>query len=458
MYYKLSEKYSLRGFSGGKEYFILNDRNGVHYSLPKNIFDVLLLCNGKVDFSLPGFTSDIQKILAFAEKKRIIMPCEQGETLSPYQEYKETDTRHISEATWSVTGRCNLKCKHCFQGAPSKRINDLNTEEALKVIDILGENFITRVNLTGGEPLLRPDIEEILAAFKRNHIKLCMVSSNGVLLNERMISLFKKYDMQPSFQISFDGVGCHDWLRGVPGTEEKVINAIKLCQENDIKVVMATCLHKDNIHSIEDTVKLAESLGCVSIKINPVTAFNNYSDENGVRLLSQDEVYNAYLSYLPRFVEANLKICLEFGDFIRVQGKKPGDYVIPPMQHNCTNLSTDKVCQIVMDNIYISDTGRVMPCIRLSESDEEDKFEKITEIGVNSFSADAFTEFMSISARDVVNNNDECIDCKYLSHCGCGCRGIAATSGSLYGKDEFRCGFFKGEWVKKIEKVMEQYR
>ena len=458
MYYKLCEKYSLRGFLGGKEYFVLNDRNGVHYSVPKNIFDVLLMCNGKVDFSLPGFSSDVHKILAFSEKKRIIKPCSQGELLSPYQEYKETDVRHISEATWSITGRCNLKCKHCFQGAPNKSVHDLSTEEALKVIDILGENFITRVNITGGEPLVRPDLEELLAAFKRNHIKLCMISTNGVMLNERIFSLFKKYDMQPSFQISFDGVGCHDWLRGVPGTEEKVIRAIKLCGENDMKVVMATCLHKDNIHSLDDTVKLAESLGCVSIKINPVTAFNNYSSENGVRLLSQDEVYNEYLSYLPRFVESKLDIFLEFGDFVRVHGKKPGEYAIPLMQHNCMNLDTNKVCQIVMDNIYISDTGRVMPCIRLSESTAEDKFEKITETGADSFTSEAFTEFMSISAREVVNNNEECKDCKYLPHCGCGCRGIAASSGSFYGMDEERCAFFKGEWTKQIDKVMESYK
>lgn len=458
MYYKLCDKYSLRGFSAGRECFLLNNNNGVHHFLPKHIFDVLLMCNGKVDFSLPGFSSDIHKILGFLEKRRIIMPCSQGELLSPYQEYKETDIRHISEATWSVTGRCNLKCKHCFQGAPNKSIHDLSTDEALKVIDILGENFITRVNLTGGEPLVRPDIEELFAAFNRNHIKVCMISSNGVLLNERIITLFKKYDMQPSFQISFDGVGCHDWLRGVPGTEEKVIRAIKLCAENDIKVVMATCLHKDNLYSLDDTVKLAESLGCVAIKINPVTAFNNYSNENGVRLLSQDEVYNAYLSYLPRFVESNLDIHLEFGDFISVHGKNPGKYVIPLMQHNCMNLDTNKVCQIVMDNIYISDTGRVMPCIRLSESSAEDKFEKITETGVDSFYSEAFTEFMSISARDVVNNNDECKDCQYLPHCGCGCRGVAASDGSLYGKDEERCAFFKGEWAKKIDKVMEPYK
>ena len=458
MYYRLCEKYSLRGFLSGREYFILNDKNGVHYSIPKNIFDVLLLCNGKVDFSLLGFPSDTPKILGFLEKKGVIMPCMRGEYLSPYQEYKQTDIRHIREAFWSVTGRCNLKCKHCFQGTPNKSIYDLSTEEVLNVIDILGENFITRVNLTGGEPLVRPDIEDILAAFKRNHIKLCTVSSNGVLLDEKMISLFKKYDMHPSFQISFDGVGCHDWLRGVPGTEEKVIRAIKLCVENDIKVVMATCLHKDNIHSLEDTVKLAESLGCVRIKINPVTAFNNYSNENGVRLLSQNEVYNAYLAYLPRFVESNLDIFLEFGNFISVHGKKPGDYEIPPMQHNCMDLVTNRVCQIVMDSIYISDTGRVMPCMRLSENIVENRFEKITETGADSFSSRAFMEFMSISARDVVNNNEECKDCQYICHCGCGCRGIAASNGSFYGKDEYRCNFFKGEWAKKIDKVMEAYR
>ena len=458
MFYKLCDKYSLRGFSGGREYFILKDDNGVHYSLPKNIFEVLRMCNGKVDFSLPGFPSDIHKILGFAEKRRIIMPCKQGESLSSYQEYKETNIRHIREATWSITGRCNLKCRHCFQDAPNKSIHDLTTKEALRVIDILGENFITRVNITGGEPLVRPDIEELLAAFKRNHIQLCMVSSNGVLLNERMISLFKKYDMHPSLQISFDGVGCHDWLRGVPGTEEKVIRAIKLCVKNDIKVVMTTCLHKDNIHSIEDTVKLAQSLGCVLVKMSPVIDMNNYSDENGVRLLSQEEAYSAYLSYLPRFVEPKLDIALEFGDFVTVQGKKPGDYEIPLMQHNCTDLSTDKVCQIVMDNIYISDTGRVMPCIRLSESGAEEQFERITETGADSFSSKAFMEFMSISAREVVENNEECRACQYLSYCGCGCRGVAASDGSFLGRDERRCAFFKGEWAKKIDKVMGRYR
>ncbi len=85
----------------------------------------------------------------------------------------------------AITQRCNFNCTYCDQ---DRSIPDPSIERIKKIVDRLGEIGVRRISLTGGEPLLRSDLEEILDYIKAKKIK-CTVVTNGYLVPEKKISL-----------------------------------------------------------------------------------------------------------------------------------------------------------------------------------------------------------------------------------------------------------------------------
>ena len=115
MYYILDERYALRGWQ--KLPFALVDRRiGRTTFLPKADMALLLDMDGRTDQA--GASEERKQALKKLEEDGIIHPCEPGTKLKDYQRYKFYDNRYIRTAHWSVTGRCNYRCKHCYMSAP----------------------------------------------------------------------------------------------------------------------------------------------------------------------------------------------------------------------------------------------------------------------------------------------------------------------------------------------------
>ena len=451
-YFKLNERFALRGFSSGKTFALIDDTNGKHISIDPFVAEVLKLCNGRVDFDLPVFPLEYEKILKTLVDCGYIDIKETRDEILPYQEYKETSLREIRMLQWSVTGKCNLRCKHCYQGAPGKVTNDLDTEAMLKAIDNLGENFVTRICITGGDPFVRKDWPVLLERMAKNHIKIFSVFTNGILLDDKILDIFEGYGMHPAFQLSFDGVGCHDWLRGVEGAEEKLIKAIKLLRKRDYSVTAAMCIHKGNVHSLHDTVKLCDELGCKAIRICPVSSFGRYNEDNGVETFSVRELFEIYTDYVSKFVLSKLSITLKIQGVITIDGSNPSKYSIIPISHSCSSIESDKVCQSVDFSGYITDEGRVIPCAAMAGSRNEDRFLSIADYGIEAFNGEEFNNFRTLSFNEILSENEECKTCPHLTSCKMGCRGASETeTGDYYGTDDILCEFFKGDWEKKLK-------
>jgi MoaA/NifB/PqqE/SkfB family radical SAM enzyme len=134
--------------------------------------------------------------------------------------------------SYNVTGRCNMKCLFCEWW--KNQIPELSTKEALRVIDVVCSLEIPFFDLSGGEPLLRNDLEVLAKRIASNG---CLVSmnTNGTLLGEkRAKKLAKVFD---TVIISLDGPKkIHDKIRGVPGTYEKAVKALQLLKANGVRV------------------------------------------------------------------------------------------------------------------------------------------------------------------------------------------------------------------------------
>ena len=139
--------------------------------------------------------------------------------------------------SWNLTQRCNLFCAHCYiSAAPgASAAGELSTDECRRVMaDIARVNPGTFLILTGGEPLLRPDIFE-LAAEGREHGFTVVLGTNGVLLRPKQARLMKTHGVQGA-SLSLDSVDAarHDEFRHLPGAWRGAIRATEALRAEDI--------------------------------------------------------------------------------------------------------------------------------------------------------------------------------------------------------------------------------
>ena len=114
---------------------------------------------------------------------------------------------------WDITYECNLKCPHCLTASGRKQSTELDTREALLLIDKLAEAKVLTLSLTGGEPFMRKDILQLLEHLATTGIRVD-IASNGFHVPHSIIKALRNL---PVFQIqvSIDGIGEeHDRFRG----------------------------------------------------------------------------------------------------------------------------------------------------------------------------------------------------------------------------------------------------
>ncbi len=159
---------------------------------------------------------------------------------------------------WNLIRRCNLACKHCY--ATSADVNfagELDTSEIYAVMDDLKAFGVPVLILSGGEPLLRPDIFEISQRAKNMGFYVGL-SSNGTLITKDNIDAIAEigYDY---VGVSLDGMQqIHDRFRRKQGAFEESLRGIRLCRDLGVKVGLRFTLTQDNVTDLPDLLKLMD--------------------------------------------------------------------------------------------------------------------------------------------------------------------------------------------------------
>jgi len=187
-------------------------------------------------------------------KKRFVM--------SVFGKYAKTQAKlhPLSYLFWECTLRCNLNCIHC--GSDCKKtssIPDMPKEDFLNVCKelktIYNPNKLMLV-LTGGEPLMREDLEECGNAFKKMGYPWGFVTNGMALTSDRYDSLIKSG--LRSVTLSLDGLeDNHNWMRGIDTSFQKAVNALGIIgSRQQIVHDVVTCVNKKNINELEDIRQL----------------------------------------------------------------------------------------------------------------------------------------------------------------------------------------------------------
>jgi heme d1 biosynthesis radical SAM protein NirJ len=162
---------------------------------------------------------------------------------------------------WNLIRRCNLTCKHCYSiSADIDFKGELDTEEVFTVMDDLKAFGVPVLILSGGEPLLRPDIFDISRRAKDMGFYVGL-SSNGTLIDANNIDAIADvgYDY---VGISIDGnQKTHDQFRRKDGAFDASMAGIRLCRDRDIKVGLRFTMTEDNAVELPDMLQLMTDEG-----------------------------------------------------------------------------------------------------------------------------------------------------------------------------------------------------
>jgi heme d1 biosynthesis radical SAM protein NirJ len=159
---------------------------------------------------------------------------------------------------WNLVRRCNLACKHCYSiSADIDFAGELSTAEIFRTMDDLRAFGVPALILSGGEPLLRPDIFDVAERAKALGFYVGL-STNGTLIDAAMLPpiVAAAFDY---VGISLDGIeATHDRFRRRKGAYAASLEAIRLCRDAGIKVGVRFTLTQDNAHDLPALLELME--------------------------------------------------------------------------------------------------------------------------------------------------------------------------------------------------------
>lgn len=162
---------------------------------------------------------------------------------------------------WNLIRRCNLSCRHCYTtSADIEFKGELTTAEVLAVMDDLWNFGVRVLILSGGEPLLRPDLPEIARAAKSRGFYTGL-SSNGTLIHEATVDEMAKIGFD-YVGISLDGLRTnHDDFRQQQGSFDASVRGIRLCRSQGIRVGIRMTLTQSNAHELPAILAFMEEEG-----------------------------------------------------------------------------------------------------------------------------------------------------------------------------------------------------
>lgn len=170
-------------------------------------------------------------------------------------QYQLTGKSKPIAVAWLITGRCNILCDYC-KWKQERKTDELDTAQVLEMIDQMHRAGVQLISFTGGEPLVRQDMGEIIRRVKSHGI-VCKLNTNGIMLPNRIDDL-RPLDL---LQISVDGPpSVMDRLRG-EGTSDKANRAIRMATEAGIRVQLIACLTRDNVTRIDEVLDYGLELG-----------------------------------------------------------------------------------------------------------------------------------------------------------------------------------------------------
>lgn len=454
MYYKLREPYRLRGWDG-LPYCLASPHGLTPQLLSRDEFAVLLCCDGETEF---GENSDdnVKEIIRRMHEENVISACETMSPIMEVQKFRKYPNGHIHGVIWSITGDCNLRCKHCYMSGGRNKYTDLTKARLFDMIDQFEEAGVMEVELSGGEPQMSPYLWEIVDELLRRNIIISHFHTNAMLLDDDFFTEMKKRDLYWMFDSSLDGVGTHDDLRGTPGSEEVVIAAFRKIRDLGYPLLVNSKFHTNSVHTVLPTYEIMKEIDVTSWKVSFVFPIG----EAVSNLPSTPAIFcDEYLKLLERYKADGNPFTLNLIEGV-VKGYEGGNFAFWENDKEDPYNQQRVSCGLCRNRPYILPDSTLVPCIGWVSTPVEGLLPKLTQTRLSAIYADSgsyFRKLVGIKVSDITEGNEECRRCEYRLTCGGGCRAdaLATNHGSdaIYKRGMMMCGIYKSGFMKKLQEI-----
>ena len=450
MYYRLTEPYAFRGYKG-LPYAIRAEQGSRLFDEPlffgKEPFLALLYCNGTEPVELESLDKKSRAVFQKLLSQGILTASETPmEPLKSWQRYHVYPSRYLNKVHWSITGRCNFRCRHCLVSAPDGHHPEPTLEQCMDVIRQMAACGIHRVDITGGEPLVRRDCEAIFRALSEHRIFISLIYTNASLLTGEVLDLLEAYGHHPTFQLSFDGLGCHDWLRGVPGAEKQADAAFRLLMERGFPATAAMCLHQKNRDSLRDTVNYLARNGVHLLRVNAPQEMGLWKQYAQDYALTNQALWEVIRNYIPRYFEDGMPLGIQLDGYFSCK-RGSTEYMVPFVHHapRDADWSRFPYCEAMQHTAYISPEGRLLPCMGFSDTPVEKHSPSVFDQPLGQLTQKSYyADVVATKVSDLLAKEPECAQCPHLPACCGGCMQESMTEdGDYLVRDREICWFFK---------------
>lgn len=343
---------------------------------------------------------------------------------------------------WETTAACNLTCRHCrrldLNSTPSS--DDLTTKEGRRLIDDIASRFQPIFVLSGGEPLIRPDWEE-LARYAVSKALPVALATNGTLITSSVADCICASGIR-RVSVSFDGADAktHDTFRQMPGSFDQALRGLRLLKERGMSLQINSTLTQFNIGELDRLHQFALDEG-----VNAFHLFMLVPVGCGAKIaLDQQlsgEQYERVLNWLAdKSREGRLHIratCAPHAFRVRAQRAKQDGVRLADEQKGME--ARTKGCLAGSAICFVSHKGDVFPCGYLPLNCGNVRTQSLTEIW-----ADA-SIFQKLRHPELLRG--KCGVCEYRKVCS-GCRARAWVHTADFMAEEPFCTYQPAEKVK----------
>jgi|GEM_PF-1360597 len=379
---------------------------------------------------------------------------------------KDYPVPYLESVLWDITSLCNLGCAHCYVGEylHQAKGNDLTTNEAYSLIREMASMNIQEVSLTGGEPLIRKDLKDIIYAIISNGVRLSAIFTNGILVNKDFVDFLERNIPYPRnkfcIRISLDGMTpeSNAALRGNKDNSvwifNKMTESIRRFADAGYFVSVGTCVHRFNVHEIPEMYSFVKDLGVSKWRLAVPKPVGNFLKNRDNIMADWKDILRAYRQLIDLHLR-EVKII----DDERISPLRIGIEDVFHTEFLTRTLNAfqrqDLVCFYHKNHCSIKANGDVVPCGYFDDIIAGN----VRRGGLRSaWESKTMQKIKHIKVSEV----KECRGCKLLHYCGTGCRAVAKQiNGSILSKDPYACQqipFFKrivthlmGKYKRKCE-------
>lgn len=312
---------------------------------------------------------------------------------------------------WAITARCNLSCKHC-RGFPK---GEVSTERARKLIDEIAELRPGWVIVEGGEPLLRPDLFELLGLMRQKGLEVHLIT-NGMVISPKIIAALKQLGVKVMVSIDGANKATYEAIRNGADFDTVVQSARTYATEGLLEAINITLL-KENFREIPEFFDLAVSVGVNRVTIIGLKPCQDFTQ----KLLTPEEYGEAIKLACQAAQETGVEFFFD-EPFFWPAVREWGLLAHQPAVGTGIVVSSTSAC-VFGEYIFIETNGGVKPC----------SFPPMTVGNVNDKPLDEIWKDMLASPlvqqiKDQKTRVGHCRSCQYLEDCkGCRSRTFVLT-------------------------------